>query len=961
MALALESVHVGQLPGKPARAPAVSAVRKGGPGASTPPPGGAPKTAPTSLSSTVASATSAQRSSSPVVSRPPAGLAFAAPAGGRDAKRRRPSRKAPPSVGGGRFDSSEFGDAHEAQLRKQQAGSLAQFPPLAPRTAAAHGGGGGHPSGQGGSPGSQTPTPQQLPPPRPATLSAPAPGVPSATPPSMSDARPPQESIPPAKRKSRRPSIQMPALGTAKPAEGRRVRRSSGYGRSSIKRSASVGPGGSEASLSDQPSGTSPQHVTPHDPSGPIMGGASPGENAQDASEGSRGDQPAVQLMEAPPPGRRKHPLGAPSVTSVRSRGPLEGYDFSSGVSMAGTLAIQAPHGNFKWWLKHFVLSESEQALFFWTGGPDEATSLAKRIMMSTVSKIAREADRRKEGSRMFVLGVTSGATLRLAAGTPREAQLWVAALHQACRSHVAVTSISRVFRGWTGRRMLLLVAGSMKANQAAAAGNGGGDTPSTKSPGRRPHRAGTADLPGSPVATRRRSESASSMAPLLMAAGHPPSPSRGGGPARAASYTLHPDVALVGPSAPFLVQSWAQRISVSTLSAAAHRIGCAGALATYLFDAVVPPSRRASTGGGRAIAMRQAWAALHDDSDMEPPGVSSPPAAAAEPPSMNGTVTRAPGHSTTPAGKPGGGGAKSPTAASPTEGSDEGTFIMTNSMQQRGMSPAGASSPPPAGLSIRAPLHMSDDDSDADGAGGDSARGGVDEEDGTPSSDHDALDGEQADDDADEEEVEGGSEDGEDPPPAIVDAWGMWYTQHSDDSDTWYVSEYTGEAEWEAPENTVGTAEYPWETANDEDGDTFYLNRAVAALRVEQAEGTADEDAVAWTEHIPESQWEEPPGWGQHAVLLEQHAVESAQAGEYEWYCVEDEDGDVFYVHIPTGNTQWDEPPGWDAHVAYQAEHGEGTGLVEVSSDAEEEEEGGEDEEEEGGSAGDASDAADA
>lgn len=875
---------------------------------------------------------------------------------------RRRSSKPPPSVGGGRFSNDDFPTAHQTQPKQQPTGgSAAAVPtPTPPRSVAALEGGkegsgdlgGSSPAGLGGDsplPGSGP----SLPPARLNSMSVPlgASDTPTATPP-LSPGRPPQGSVPPVKRKSRRPSMQMPALGTAKPVEGRRVRRSSGYGRSSIKREGGVVEGGAELS-------TSPSGNTPRDPSPSAQN--NPSHAAGVLAEGSRsGSKPDVQLLEPPPAGRRKHPLGAPSVTATRARGPLEGLDFTQGVIMAGTLAIQAPHGKYKWWLKHFVLSEAEQALFFWTGGPDEATSLAKRISMPSVIKIAREADRRAEGSRMFVLGVTSGATLRLAAGTPREAQLWVSALHALSSSHVAVTSISRVFRGWSGRRMLLLVAGGMNANKAAA--RAAAVPAQTTAASKESSSQGAASsalsfLPGSPVATRRRSESATSMVPLggELVTGDSSS-SRGSAPrglaaalhgpiAKVASYKLHPDVALVGPSVPHLVRSWAQRISLGTLSTAAHKIGCAAALAEYLFDAVVPPSRRQSTGGGRSVAMRQAWAALHADTDADVATAASPGVRNEAPPSMGSSASasgkqRMVGHSTTPAGKHAsrstGGGVEGGVDAAPE---DEPVFMVTNSMQG---GEAAAKSPPPAtgspGLRIVTPKYNSDSDQE------------VKE---TPEVESHACDspveeGQSSLDEATDEDAV--SEEGGEGGVPIVDAWGMWYTEHTDDSDVWYTSEYTGEAEWDAPENTVGTAEYPWETANDEDGDTFFLNRAVAGLRAEEAEGGGDPDAIVWTEHIPESQWEEPPGWVEHALLLEKRAVTSAVEGHYEWYCVEDEDGDVFFVHIPTGNTQWEEPPAWVEHLAYQAAHGEGTGLMEAPEDESADEEEVEGDDEEGG-----------
>ena len=588
MALALESVQLGQLPGKPQRSPAVSATRGGGAPSTAPPPGGTPKTAPPSTKS-AESATDAAPDQAPA--RPTSGLSFPSDATRSSAQGgRRPSRKAPPSLGGGRFNKAEFGQlttpltGHSVPASPRSASPQATG---APATAGTTPGvppsvvkGGSSPALGGEGPLQSS---SLLPPARRASSSVPSGGVAATHPsPPLSPGRPPQGSVPGVK-KSRRPSMQLPALGAAKPAKGRRVRRSSGYSRSSIKRASSVSIAGTVPT-------DSPQDGTPRDPPQP--------------APGNEGGPTGVQLMEPPPAGRRKHPLGAPSVTANRSRGPLEGFDFTSGVSMAGTLAIQAPHGKYKWWLKHFVLSESEQALFFWTGTADEATSLAKRISMASVSKIAREADRRKDGSRMFVLGVTSGATLRLAAGTPREAQLWVSALHALCGPHVAVTSISRVFRGWTGRRMLLLVAGGMQAQKAQAAMAADARSPSARNSAPQGEQGGAGGLPGSPVATRRRSESATNMAAILVDSSAQRSGAGGSrGRVRAgAAYGLHPDVALVGPTAPYLVQSWAQRISVSSLSTAAHKIGCASALASFLFDAVVPPSRRQSVGGGGAL-----------------------------------------------------------------------------------------------------------------------------------------------------------------------------------------------------------------------------------------------------------------------------------------------------------------------------------------------------------------------
>ena len=169
------------------------------------------------------------------------------------------------------------------------------------------------------------------------------------------------------------------------------------------------------------------------------------------------------------------------------------------------------------------------------------------------------------------------------------------------------------------------------------------------------------------------------------------------------------------------------------------------------------------------------------------------------------------------------------------------------------------------------------------------------------------------------------------------MDAWGRHWTQHSDEEgDVWYTNAYTGETTWDEPDNVVGTVEYPWETANGEDGDEFYVNTAIVNTRAELEAGEEVEGAEEAMAGVPESQWEEPPGWAHHATLLAANAAASASEGRYEWGRVEDEDGDVYYVHLLTGDSQWEEPPGWEAHLAYVAEHGEGTGLVEVPDDDE-------------------------
>lgn len=50
--------------------------------------------------------------------------------------------------------------------------------------------------------------------------------------------------------------------------------------------------------------------------------------------------------------GNKKHPFGAPSVQKTNHVGPLPDFDFSSDVAIHGALAIQAPHGKYKWWIK---------------------------------------------------------------------------------------------------------------------------------------------------------------------------------------------------------------------------------------------------------------------------------------------------------------------------------------------------------------------------------------------------------------------------------------------------------------------------------------------------------------------------------------------------------------------------------------------------------------------------------
>lgn len=143
---------------------------------------------------------------------------------------------------------------------------------------------------------------------------------------------------------------------------------------------------------------------------------------------------------------------------------------------------------------------------------------------------------------------------------------------------------------------------------------------------------------------------------------------------------------------------------------------------------------------------------------------------------------------------------------------------------------------------------------------------------------------------------------------PIVDEAGDLWEGHKDADSgDMFYCNTTTGDSVWDRPVTTVGTVKYPYTAAQDDEGDTFYIN--------------AGKDGA--------TQWEEPPAWALHNRVWVAKNVKDAKEGVYEWRQEKDEDGDAFYTHIPTGRTQWAQPPGWEEHLAYVAEHGEGTGVV--------------------------------
>jgi len=148
---------------------------------------------------------------------------------------------------------------------------------------------------------------------------------------------------------------------------------------------------------------------------------------------------------------------------------------------------------------------------------------------------------------------------------------------------------------------------------------------------------------------------------------------------------------------------------------------------------------------------------------------------------------------------------------------------------------------------------------------------------------------------------------------PIVDEAGDLWEGHDDEESgNTFYANGTTGDSVWEKPGNTVGTILYPYTSATDEDGDSFYVN--------------AGKDGA--------TQWEEPPAWEVHGRVWAAKNIKDAREGKYEWSSEKDEDGDAFYTHIPTNKTQWAQPPGWEEHLKYQAEHGEGTGVVEGGDD---------------------------
>ena len=607
-------------------------------------------------------------------------------------------------------------------------------------------------------------------------------------------------------------------------------------------------------------------------------------------------------------------------------------------------VSLPAPHLH-----RHFVLSVKYESLFFWSGDATQATSRAKRIALRTISHLHREADRRACGSRMFVLKVSSGASLRCAAATPADAAVWVSTLQQHCGPHVAVTTISRVYRGWQGRRMLLLMA---KAHTpAAAAGSGGAADPGEKPPPSDLTR--QASFHSDPLASKTFHKASGIRALRRYSTG---APGKGSMRANFPGARVDKDAECRLTRGEVLaVHAAASGVASSALSGALR-----GAGAKSVPDWVSAPSARPGPGSDSlpAVPMTPAPTTGMGSTTTppkKPPSLNLPPAQSSV---VGDTFTMA--NAMAPRRRMG-------TDVSIAESVPEEEVhevdvdalpdsvlelpkqpaSPTRQPGQAGPGKVGGTAASRASMAVVAdksfsPLPASGNRS----VSGDSGDGSGTAETASKKADTSEATQGDADEVAEVDETEEGAEAlggeyefGEEEIP-IVDAWGRWWTQHSDGEDVWYVNCYTGDSTWEAPENALGTVEYPWETVNDEDGDEFFMNKAVVTTKEEIEAGEAVPGSDEAIRDVPESQWEPPPGWAKHHELLQANGVRAAVEGRFEWTYIVDEDGDGFYVHILTGVSQWEEPAGWPEHLAYVEEHGEGSGCVEAPEEGQEEEE---------------------
>lgn len=130
------------------------------------------------------------------------------------------------------------------------------------------------------------------------------------------------------------------------------------------------------------------------------------------------------------------------------------------------------------------------------------------------------------------------------------------------------------------------------------------------------------------------------------------------------------------------------------------------------------------------------------------------------------------------------------------------------------------------------------------------------------------------------------------------------WEELQDPDGNTYYRHAPSGRTQWEAPAELGGGKPVSevegvprledWESAQDEEGNTFF-------------------------HHIPSgrTQWEPPEGMDVSAPSDMENRGLTQQRGSSavgdnlveDWEACEDEQGNVFYHHIPSGDTQW-EPP---------------------------------------------------